>query len=80
MRRNLHILGRVQSVSIRVDVVTHEALKRLAAGMDMTVGETVAIAARRLRQERIGSELRTPLTPEEVDWLDADVGEPPLRI
>lgn len=64
----------MQSTSVRVDVVTHEELKRLAAEMGATVGETVAIAVRHLRQERIGTELRTPLTPEEVDWLDADVG------
>jgi len=68
------ILKRMQSTSVRVDVVTHEELKRLAVEMGATVGETVAIAVRHLRQERIGTELRTPLTPEEVDWLDADVG------
>ncbi len=68
------MLRRMQSTSVRVDVVTHEELKRLAAEMGATVGETVAVAVRHLRQERIGTELRTPLTPEEVDWLDADVG------
>lgn len=64
----------MQSTSVRVDVVTHEELKRLAAEMGATVGETVAIAVRRLRQERIGVELQAPLTRQEVDWLDAGVG------
>ena len=68
------ILKCMQSTSVRVDVVTHEELKRLAADMGATVGETVAIAVRRLRQERIGLELQAPITAGEAEWLDADVG------
>ena len=64
----------MQSTSVRVDVVTHEELKRLAAALDKTVGETVALAVRRLRQDRIGNELQASLTPDETDWLDADLG------
>lgn len=61
------------STSVRVDRETHEELKRLAQELGTTVGEAVAIAARRLRQQRIGKELSTPLTTDEVDWLDADL-------
>jgi antitoxin component of RelBE/YafQ-DinJ toxin-antitoxin module len=62
------------STSVRVDRDTHEELKKLARELGTTVGEAVAIAARRLRQQRIGVELRTPLTEEETTWLDADLG------
>lgn len=64
----------MQSTSVRVDVATHEELKRLAAALDKTVGETVALAVRRLRQDRIGGELQVSLTPGETEWLDADLG------
>ena len=62
------------STSVRVDRETHEELKRLAKELGTTVGEAVAIAARRLRQQRIGKELSTPLRQDEVEWLDADLG------
>jgi antitoxin component of RelBE/YafQ-DinJ toxin-antitoxin module len=62
------------STRVRIDRETHEELKRLARELGTTVGEAVAIAARRFRQQRIGKELRTPLTKDEVDWLDADLG------
>lgn len=64
----------MSSTSVRVDRDTHEELKKLARELGTTVGEAVAIAARRLRQQRIGVELRTPLTDEETTWLDADLG------
>lgn len=64
----------MQSTSVRVDRSTHQELKRLAEELGTTVGEAVAIAARRLRQQRIGQELRTSLTEEETHWLDADLG------
>ncbi|MEZ5176437.1 MAG: hypothetical protein R2823_09570 [Acidimicrobiia bacterium] len=64
----------MQSTSVRVDQDTHQELKKLAQELGTTVGEAVAIAARRLRQHRIGVELRTPLTKEEAVWLDADLG------
>jgi antitoxin component of RelBE/YafQ-DinJ toxin-antitoxin module len=62
------------STSVRVDRETHEELKRLARELGTTVGEAVAIAARRLRQQRIGRDLRVPLTESETSWLDADLG------
>lgn len=68
------MLIRMPSTSVRVDKETHEELKRLARDLGTTVGEAVAIAARRLRQQRIGRELSMPLTEDEIDWLDADVG------
>lgn len=64
----------MSSTSVRIDRETHEQLKRLARELGTTVGEAVAIAARRLRQQRIGRELKAPLTKAEVDWLDADLG------
>ena len=64
----------MQSTSVRIDVDTHRELKRLAAFLGVSVGDTVALAVRRLRQDRIGADLRNELTTEEVDWLDADLG------
>ncbi len=62
------------STSVRIDRTTHEELKRLADKLGKTVGETVALAVRRLRQERVGRELTAPLSQEEIEWLDADLG------
>lgn len=53
---------------------THQELKRLAHELGATVGQTVALAVRRLRQDRIGAQLTAPLGQDEVDWLDADLG------
>lgn len=64
----------MQSTSVRIDQSTHRELKRLAAELDTTVGETVALAVRRLRQDQIGKQLNAPLTSSEAEWLDADVG------
>ena len=69
-----HMLNRMPSTSVRVDRETHEELKKLARDLGTTVGQAVAIAARRLRQQRIGRELRAPLTEAETSWLDADLG------
>ncbi len=68
------ILIRMQSTSVRIDQVTHQELKRLADRLGTTVGETVALAVRRLRQDRIGEELTATLSRDETDWLDADLG------
>ena len=64
----------MQSTSVRIDQATHLELKRLAAELGATVGETVALAVRRRRQDRIGEELTASLTSQEVEWLDADLG------
>ena len=64
----------MQSTSVRIDQATHQELKRLADELGTTVGETVALAVRRLRQDRIGKQLTAALTKDEVDWLDADLG------
>ena len=68
------ILNGMQSTSVRIDRATHQELKRLAERLGTTVGETVALAVRRLRQDRIGEELGATLSRDEVDWLDADLG------
>jgi hypothetical protein len=64
----------MQSTSVRIDVSTHEELKRLAASLGTSVGNTVTLAVRSLRQERIGSQLDSPLTDAESAWLDAELG------
>ena len=64
----------MQSTSVRIDQITHRQIKQLAADLGTTVGETVAIAIRRLRQDQIGAELAATLSEEEVEWLDAELG------
>ena len=64
----------MQSTSVRIDVSTHEELKRLAAELNTTVGNTVSLAVLALRQNRIGDELSAPLRSDETAWLDADLG------
>lgn len=64
----------MHSTSVRIGADTHKELKRLAEALGTTVGDTVAIAVRSLRQERMGTQLQADLTDEEVDWLEADLG------
>jgi hypothetical protein len=64
----------MQSTSVRIDAATHDDLKRLAAEFDTTVGNTVTLAVRALRQDHIGHQLRAPLASDEDTWLDADLG------
>jgi len=64
----------MHSTSVRIDVSTHQELKRLAAELHTTVGDTVTLAVRALRQDRVGSDLSAPLRDDEVAWLDADLG------
>jgi hypothetical protein len=64
----------MQSTSVRIDVATHQDLKRLAAELNTTVGNTVSLAVRALRQDRIGVDLRAALRDNETAWLDADLG------
>ncbi len=64
----------MQSTSVRIDTATHEELKRLAAQLHTTVGNTVSLAVRALRQDVVGAELTTPLRRDEVPWLDGDLG------
>ncbi len=64
----------MQSTSVRIDVNTHDELKRLAAEFDTTVGNTVALAVRALRQDHIGHQLQSELRDDETAWLDAELG------
>lgn len=64
----------MQSTSVRIDAATHEELKRLAAQLHTTVGNTVSLAVRALRQDVVGAELTTALRDDEVSWLNADLG------
>ena len=62
------------STTIRLDRATHQELSRIAREFGTTMGETVALVVRHFRQDRIGEELEAPLTPDEVEWLNADLG------
>lgn len=62
------------TTTIRIDRATHEELKRLAKERRTTVAEAVARAVRVLRQEQMGHDLSAPLTDDEADWLDAELG------
>jgi hypothetical protein len=64
----------MHSTSVRIDSGTHEELKRLAAELNTTVGNTVSLAVRALRQYRIGADLRVPLRGDGIAWLDAELG------
>jgi len=64
----------MQSTSVRIDATTHEELKRLASELETTVGNTVSLAVRALRQDRVGQDLSAPLREDETAWLDADLG------
>jgi len=64
----------MQSTSVRIDVATHDELKRLANALGTTVGNTVSLAVASLAQARVGEQLSAPLTAEETAWLDADFG------
>jgi hypothetical protein len=64
----------MHSTSVRIDATTHEELKRLATELNTTVGNTVSLAVRALRQDRMGADLATPLRPDEIAWLDGDLG------
>ena len=64
----------MQSTSVRIDARTHEELKQLATDLGTTVGHTVTLAVRALRQDRAGRQLAAPLRADESAWLDADLG------
>lgn len=64
----------MQTTSVRIDGETHDELKRLAAELGTTVGRTVTLAVRALRQDRVGEQLAQPLRADETAWLDAELG------
>ncbi len=68
------MLNCMQSTSVRIDGETHDELKRLADELGTTVGHTVSLAVRALRQDRVGEQLAQPLRDDETAWLDADLG------
>jgi len=63
----------MHTTSVRIDSATHHELKRLAAELNTTVGNTVSLAVRALRQDRVGAELAAPLRADEAAWLDAEL-------
>ena len=64
----------MQSTSVRIDIATHRELKRLAATLGTSVGDTVALAVRRLRQDQIAKDLRADPNAADAAWLNADLG------
>lgn len=64
----------VDTTTIRISRDTHDELSSLARDRQQTVAETVSRAVRLLRQDEMGRELATPLTDDELSWLDADAG------
>ncbi len=64
----------MRSTSVRIDVGTHEELKRLAQALGTSIGRTVTLAVRALRQDQMGAELVAPLADAEVAWLDVALG------
>lgn len=62
--------------SVRIDKSTHNDLKMLAIELNTTVRNTVSLAVRALRQDRIGADLRAPLRDDEKSWLDASSTHP----
>jgi len=64
----------MHSTSVRIDADTHEELKRLAEDLGTTVGHTVTLAVRALRQDRSAVQLAEPLRDDEAAWLNADLG------
>ena len=44
------------------------------AELNTTVGNTVTLAVRALRQDRIGEDLRAAVRDGEAEWLDANLG------
>lgn len=62
------------TTTIRISRATHDQVSRLAKDHHQTIADTVSRAIRLLRQDDIGRELASPLTEEEVAWLDADAG------
>jgi hypothetical protein len=64
----------MQSTSVRIDRSTHDELKQLAAELNTTIGHTLSLAVQAFRQDRIGTDLHTPLREDETAWLDARLG------
>ncbi|MHB1784409.1 MAG: hypothetical protein ACYCTE_17325 [Acidimicrobiales bacterium] len=62
----------IESTSARIDPDAHEELKRLVKDLGTSVGRTVTLAVRALRQDRTGRQLAGPLRAEVAAWLDAD--------
>jgi len=64
----------MSTTTIRVTKPTRDALNRLASQRNETLTETVSRGVRLLQQEQLGIDLSHPLEPEELEWLDVDLG------
>ena len=74
----------MQSTSVRIDIATHHELKRLAADLDTTVGNTVALPFALCAKTTSASSYK-PLSdptkppgsmPNSGDVVDLDLGRP----
>lgn len=63
----------MQSTSVRINAATHRELKKLSTSLGTSVGDTVALAVRRLCQDQIATELGADLSAPETAWVDADL-------
>lgn len=63
-----------ETTTLRISLVTHARLTRLAAERHETIDETVGQAIRALRQDAMAGHLGAKLTDEETDWLNAESG------
>ncbi len=68
------MLTYMQSTSVRIDIATHDEIKRLAESLGTTVGHNVTRAVKSLAQEHVGVQLATQLTAGESARLDAELG------
>jgi predicted transcriptional regulator len=59
---------------VEVDDRTKGLIDRLAASLGQSPSEVVARAVSNMWQEKAGEDLSAPLTEEEIEWLDADLG------
>ena len=69
----------MQSTSVRIDVATHDELKRLAAQLNTTVGRTVTLAVRALRHAIDTDAVNGPINvttphPARNAEITADIG------
>jgi hypothetical protein len=60
----------VETIRVPVDVATHASLMRVATDLGLSVGDTLALAVRTLRQQQIATDLQNDLGEDEVAWLD----------
>ena len=59
---------------VEIDESTKWWIDRLATSSGQSAARVVELAVRGLVQEQMGKDLANPLTDEDIEWLDADLG------